>query len=59
MQKLKCYNEGMKTFEIAVSMLVKVEAANESDALEAINDTFGEGEVCGLEVQDLETEVIE
>lgn len=40
-------------------MLVKVEAANESDALEAINDTFGEGEVCGLEVQDLETEVIE
>lgn len=39
-------------------MLVTVEALSESDALEAIQDTFGEGEVCGLEVKDLETEII-
>lgn len=49
----------METFEIAVSILVKVEAPNESDALEAVQDTFGEGEICGLEIKDVEVEVIE
>jgi hypothetical protein len=49
----------METFEIAVSMLVKIEAPSFEDALEAVKDTFGEGEICGLEVKDVEAEVIE
>jgi hypothetical protein len=55
----KWYNVTMKTYEIAVSMLVMVEAPNESDALEAVRDTFDEGEICGLEIKDVEVEVLE
>jgi hypothetical protein len=49
----------MKHYEIAVSLQVSVSAPSESDALEAVRDTFGEGEVCGLEVKDLEVELID
>lgn len=49
----------MKTYEIAVSMQVSVSAPSDFDALEAVRDIFGEGVICGLEVKDLEAELID
>ena len=48
----------MKTYEIAVSLLLSVEAPDQSDALEAVKDTFGEGEICGIDIKDIEVEVV-
>ncbi|ASR77389.1 hypothetical protein SEA_DAUBENSKI_142 [Streptomyces phage Daubenski] len=49
----------MKTYTIAVSLLLSVEAPDQSDALEAVKDTFGEGEICGIDIKDVEVEVID
>ncbi|WNN95486.1 hypothetical protein SEA_WATERMOORE_142 [Streptomyces phage Watermoore] len=49
----------MKTYTIAVSLLLAVEAPDQSDALEAVKDTFGEGEICGIDIKDVEAEVID
>jgi hypothetical protein len=49
----------MKTYTIAVSLLLSVEAPDESDAREAVQDTFGEGEICGINIKDVEVEVVD
>jgi hypothetical protein len=49
----------MKTFTVAVSLLLSVEAPSESDALEAVKDTFGEGEICGIDIKDVEVEILD
>lgn len=49
----------MKTFTVAVSLLLSVEAPNQSDALEAVKDTFGEGEICGIDIKDVEVEILD
>lgn len=43
-----------KRFIYNLLLQVEVEAFDESDAAQAIDDCFGRGEVCGLEVKDLE-----
>jgi hypothetical protein len=49
----------MNTYQIAVSMLVSVEAPTEKDALEAVEDSFGLGDFCGVVVKDKEVELID
>lgn len=49
----------MNTYEVTVSLLVTVEAPSESDAREAVQDSFDVGEFCGLNIKDVEVEVIE
>jgi hypothetical protein len=49
----------MRTYEIAVSLLLSVDAPSQSDALEAVRDTFGEGEICGIDIKDIEVEVVD
>lgn len=39
---------------VSVLLQVEVEAFDEKDAKEAVHDTFGEGNTCGLEVTDYE-----
>lgn len=43
-----------KTYMVQIMLQVEVEAFSESDAYEAIEDCFGEGDACGLVVQDFE-----
>ena len=45
----------MKTFRYDVSLVVEVEAFDEIDAEEAVRDTFGLGDQCGIEI--IESEV--
>ena len=45
----------MKTFRYDVTLVVEVEAFSEIDAEEAVRDTFGLGESCGLNI--IESEV--
>jgi hypothetical protein len=40
-----------------IQLQVEVQAFNESDMKEAVGDTFGPGEICGLRV--VESEIIE
>ena len=42
-----------ETFEFVVTMKVRVPAYDANDAKEAIQDTFGPGSECGLEVLSL------
>lgn len=49
----------MNRYEVAVSLLVTVEAPDESDAREAVRDAFDVGEFCGLDVKDVEVEILE
>lgn len=44
----------MKTFRYQVILTVEVEAFDESDAFEALDDNFGVGEYNGLEVVERE-----
>lgn len=39
---------------VSVMLQVEVEAFNSKDAVEVVEDCFGEGESCGLQVQDFE-----
>lgn len=50
----KCYNSNMKTFIYSLMLQVEVEAPDEDAAAEAISDCFGEGDSCGLMVQNVE-----
>jgi hypothetical protein len=49
----------MKTYTIAVSLLLSVAAPGDSEAVEAVKDTFGEGEICGIDIKDLEVELLD
>jgi hypothetical protein len=44
----------MERYMISVVLNIEVEAFSESDALDAVHDTFGEGSTCGLNVVDYE-----
>lgn len=44
----------MKTFLYSVLLQIEVEAPDEDAAGQAINDCFGPGDSCGLEVQNVE-----
>ena len=44
----------MRTFVYSVLMQVEVDAFDEDDASQAIQDCFGEGDACGLEVLNVE-----
>ena len=44
----------MNTHVFAVLLQVEVEAFDESDARDAVKDCFGEGDFCGVEVNDFE-----
>jgi len=44
----------MERYLFSVLLKVEVEAFTEADAQEAIQDCFGEGSVCGLNVVDFE-----
>ena len=48
----------MNTYEMLVSMIVTVEAPDESDAREAVSDAFDVGETCGLYVKEVEANVL-
>lgn len=41
----------MNTFEYVVELKVKVEAYDESDARELLEDAFGLGEDCGVTIE--------
>lgn len=43
----------MKTYEFVLEVKVKVEAYNDADAREIVEDVFGLGADCGLEVTDM------
>ena len=44
----------MKTYRVSVALEVEVQAFDEADALEAVNDCFGPGESAGLLVTEYE-----
>jgi hypothetical protein len=44
----------MNTYEYTVKLTVKVDAFDESDAWEAVQDAFGVGEQMGVQVTDCE-----
>lgn len=44
----------MNTYEYRVMLSVQIEAFDERDAEDAIQDAFGEGEICGIIVRDFE-----
>lgn len=44
----------MNTYKFVLSVEVEVEAYDEHDAEDIVNDTFGPGEDCGVEVTKLE-----
>jgi hypothetical protein len=48
------YTMAMNTYMVGVVLQVEVQAFNEQDALEAVNDCFGQGEACGLNVTEFE-----
>lgn len=43
----------METFRFVLAVEVEVEAFDETDARELINDNFGPGEDCGVEIKGL------
>ena len=44
----------MNTYMVSVMLQVEIEAFDESDAQDAVNDCFGEGDFCGIAVKDFE-----
>ena len=42
----------METYEFEITVKVKVEAFSEGDARELVEDTFGPGDDCGVEILD-------
>jgi hypothetical protein len=52
--KRLCYNYGMDKFKYQVKLIVEVEAFDESDAWDAVQDAFGIGEELGVTVTDCE-----
>lgn len=44
----------MKTYMFAVLLQTEVQAPNEADAREILEDTLGKGESCGLNVAEFE-----
>ncbi len=44
----------MNTYLMSVTLQVKVDAFDEGDAFEAVEDCFGQGDACGLEVVEFE-----
>jgi hypothetical protein len=49
----------MNTFMVSVVLQVEVEAFDESDARDAVEDCFGEGDFCGISVADCEVTDLE
>lgn len=47
------YNHCMNTYTFTLEVKVEVEAYNEADAEDAVQDVFGRGEDCGITVTDL------
>ncbi len=48
------YNLVMETYKYTIKLKVAVEAMDEVDAKEAVNDIFGPGDDCGVVVESLE-----
>lgn len=48
------YTQGMNTYIVSVALDVEVQAFSLEDAIEAVEDCFGEGDSCGLNVTDFE-----
>lgn len=48
----------MNRYELLVSMIVNVDAPSESDAREAVADAFDVGEFCGLDVKEVESNIV-
>lgn len=48
----------MNRYEMLVSMIVMVDAPSESDAREAVSDAFDVGEFCGLDVKEVESNIV-
>lgn len=48
----------MNRYELLVSMIVRVDAPTSSDAKEAVSDAFDVGEFCGLEVSEVEANIV-
>lgn len=46
----------MKTYKYSVNLVVEVEAFDPIDAEEAVRDTFGLGDQCGIEIVESEVE---
>lgn len=44
----------MNTYVMSVVLQVEVQAFDEGDAFEAVEDCFGQGEACGLKVLEFE-----
>jgi hypothetical protein len=42
----------MNTYIVSVNLQVEVQAFNEEDAFEAVEDVFGTGDTCGLNVME-------
>ena len=49
----------METYEFTIRLKVRVDAYSEQDAEEAINDVFGVGTDCGLEVVHMDVQNVE
>lgn len=47
----------MNTYRVSVTLEVEVQAFDPADALSAVEDVFGVGETCGIEVK--ESKVLE
>lgn len=41
----------MNEYELQVNLLVRVEAFDLEDAIDAIRDAFGEGSTCGVDIK--------
>lgn len=44
----------MRNYRYSVNLVVEVEAFDEFDAAEAVRDTFGLGDQCGIEIVESE-----
>lgn len=50
------YNGGMDTYRFTLSVDVEVNAFSHEDAVDLINDVFGPGDDCGVEVTKIDIE---
>jgi hypothetical protein len=41
----------MNEYELHVNLVVKVEAFDLADAIDAVHDAFGEGSTCGVDIK--------
>ena len=53
------YNGGMETYKFNLSVEVEVDAFSHEDALDLINDVFGPGDDCGVEVMKIDIKDVE